>query len=232
MRTLLLATLTLIAAAVSRGSNANSASWETYYLQKDDSRLAELWDRTIGRGALSALPKSRDIMVGFFGTALRGHSDLIKSRIKSIDQFPEEERDYISLILWWSDDDYSRELLRKSGQEDIAATPCPSLKNRSLLSIDDVGFLMGSFYASGDLEALDPLIECVMKADSTKADPRSDKAGGALWVLCEKHPCARTRLEKVLQRSDLSESARKAFLFALGKIEAPSAETAPTETSH
>lgn len=232
MRTVLLAAFTLIAAAVYGKANTTGDWWVTYYLQKDDSRLAELWDRTIGRGALSALPKSRDIMVGFFGTALRGHGDLIKSRIKSIDQFPEKERDYISLILWWSNDDYSRELLRRSGQQDVAALPCPPLRDRAIHSLDDVGWLMGCFYASGDLEALDPMIDCVTKADSAKTDPRVDESGGALWALCENHPQVRARLEIVLQRSDLSESARKVFLFALGKIKAPPAETAPTGASH
>jgi hypothetical protein len=217
MKRIILTALILIAAEA-WGASLPFGDWlVTYYTKKDDSRLAEFWDRTITKGALEALPESRDILIGFFGAALRGHPELISTRVKSIDQFPEKQRDDIALILWLSDLDCSRDVLRRSGRSEIASTPCPPIKNRKILYSGDAKFLVGWFYATGDGGALSPIVDYVASADWSIADPKADECGAALVVLCERHERVRVVVEQALKRPGLSENSRKAFLFALGE---------------
>lgn len=215
-------------ATVSGGATPPFDGWESYYAKQDVSRLTKCWDQVALHGALDRLPQSREMLIGFFGAALRPHPELIGSRLKSLDQFSEKRRDDISLILWLADSDVSRALLRQAGLREMASAPCPPVGKRKILSPRDAEFLMGWFYATGDAEALLPLVEFVVTTDWSSTDNRAEACGSALEVLCERHERARSVVEDVLKRKDLSESARKVFQFALGKRANQSSEPRPT----
>jgi len=153
---------------------------ETYYLTKDDAQLASFWDRTAARGAFQADVKMREKLIGFFGAVFRSHPELLKSRIKGVPTTPGVQQDAIALILWWSDQEYSRRLLRDAGLVEMANLPVPAVSGRRILTEDDSDFLYGWYSATGDTAALAPLATHIQQADWAAAEEQTYYAGAMI----------------------------------------------------
>lgn len=215
MKFVIVAALWLALVPATQASSAFAGWMETYFERTDQFRLGDFWEHTITRGALEKSPASRQLLVGFFGAAFRAQPDVLRSKIKSIAQFSPTQKDDLSIIVWLSDSDYAHELLRREGLREMAERRVPAIGSRRIVGPDDAKFLMGWFYATGDSEALRPLVAFVRSADWTIVEERADACASVLLVLCERHERARLVIEEELKYPGLSKKAREIFLYAL-----------------
>ena len=217
MKFVIVAVLWLALIAPIRAAAAFAGWMETYFERADQVRLGDFWERTVARGALEKSPESRQILVGFFGAAWRAQPEVLRTKIKSLAEFSQTQKDDLAIIVWLSDSDYSRELLRREGLREMAGRRVPEIGSRAIIGPGDAKFLMGWFYATGDSEALRPLVTCVRLTDWSIAEEKADSCASALVVLCEQHERARLVVKAELKRPDLSDKAREIFLYALKK---------------
>lgn len=187
----------------------------SYYTTHNLARFDEYWTATIKLRALEAAPAIQEITIGFLSQIFRQNPALLKERIKNIDQFPEKERDAVRLILWWVDSDYSRELLRQNGDQDMLKYPPPGVEHHPILRSEDISFCIGWFDATGDTKALQPLLTMIKESRWKTDDPRPGYAVINLQSFCRRDANVKAFVEKFLKSENLSGDARAVTLFIL-----------------
>ncbi|ATC62657.1 hypothetical protein CMV30_00995 [Nibricoccus aquaticus] len=208
--------LSLIAWTPSWASEAKLTDWmQSYYLTKDDSRVSEFWDRTVTRGGLKLGPQMREKLIGFFGAVFRQNPDLLRASIKSIPKEAGVEQDGIVLILWLADQDYSRGLLRDAGFAKVADTSIPPIQNRQIEREEDADFLESWYNATGNIEALMPMVRLIKETDWAQKNPKADYTGAMVAEICRRDVKARIYIRVLVEQKDLTKDARAVLEHAL-----------------
>ena len=208
--------LSLIAWTPSWASEAKLTDWmHTYYLTKDDSRVSEVWDRTVARGGLKLGPQVREKLIGFFGAVFRQNPDLLRASIKSIPKEAGVEQDGIVLILWLADQDYSRGLLRDAGFAKVADTSIPPIQNRQIEREEDADFLESWYNATGNIQALMPMVRLIKETDWSQEDPKVGYTGAMIVEICRRDAKARKHIRELVEQKDLTKDARAVLEHAL-----------------
>lgn len=193
---------------------------ESYSATRDLSRFDEFWKSTVGKGALEADPAVRGFVIGFTSQVVHFHPSLLKGRIEGLDQFPEKQRDSIRILLWWADTDYSREILKKSGDSALLKDGGPSgVESIPVERIWDLNFCIGSFYATGDLNTLKPLLKYIAKDRLDPNDELLDAVISELKDVCRKNKGASALVDEQLNKKRISRDSRVALLLILNRTE-------------
>jgi hypothetical protein len=193
----------------------------TYYQTHDATRFGEFWDKTVGRGVLEANPPAREFTVGFLSQFFRQHPELLMERIARVDQYPEKQRDAIRLILWWVDTEYTRNVLKKYGDGHMLKIKPPPIEFRPICNSWDIEFFEGWFFASGDLDALKPILDLIIKGGWASDDPRPGVATQILEELCSREYKVRDFVVKYLENRVLSDESKVVIQKILVKCAGP-----------
>jgi hypothetical protein len=172
----------------------------------------------------------REKLIGFFGAVFRTDPDLLRSRIVEIPKEQGIAQDSITIILWLSDSDYSKALLKTAGFSKVADTPIPGGSGRRIIHADDVDFLYGWYCATGDTAALEPMLNYVLKADWSVPDSKPGYAAAMLQYFCEKDLRAWTHVAEFVRAHPVDGELRDLF-NAMLKTKPANQALAPTSTS-
>jgi len=206
----------LLTASSSFAEKQTLSDWmASYYRTQDLSRFDEFWQRTVKQGALAAEPQIREITVGFLSQIFRQHPELIKERVESVNKFPDNQRDALRILLWCADNDLSRQLLKENSDEEILKISPPEIKSRSVKHSYDIDFLQGWFWATGDNNALRPVLAFIAEAEWDAKDIRLVAAATMLREVCNQDSRVKAFVEDFMKSLNLSEERRKVFLFVL-----------------
>ena len=184
--------------------------WMTrFYRTRDMSRFDEYWSRSVGQGALHRDSYISEMTMGFLASVLRMYPQFVTDHIQAVSQFDEKDRDPIRIVLWLVDSERTRLILQVDGQSEMLKHRPPGIGQRQLLRPEDAEFLAGWFYASGDSQALTPMIGWVLRADEKSSPATIDGVAENLGDICELDSDVAGRVRALISAESTSAISRK-----------------------
>jgi hypothetical protein len=199
MKLSLLALIALLLAGPMRAADDPYSPWmKHFYANQDVGPFDGFWKMVVKDRILENKNAAPPVM-GFVGQVLHRHPDLIKGRLDDPRSFPPNERVVLLTLLWLSDTPEARAVLERSNSAEFLAHAPPPASARDIKTGGDLDFCWGSYFATGDTAALDPIIATLdlgqyagaLKRYPTSKKTEEDKAaamkdaifGAAMWSL-------------------------------------------------
>ena len=161
MRTFLALCLALCLCPLRAASDEAESRWmKTFYRTDDTAPFDAFWKKTV-EGRLVENENAVAPTVSFASQVLRRHPELLKGRLDDLANVPGAQLAHLLDILWLSDTDESREILRTSGHAEYLARRPEPIGSTKIEKAQDLDFCWGWFFATGDTAALDPIISAL-----------------------------------------------------------------------
>lgn len=150
----------LIGASVALADTDYNDWIKHFYQTQDVAQFDGYWQMVVKDKMLLNRNQVNPV-IGFSSQVLHRHPSLIKGHIDNLASFPEAERESVIKLLWLSDTEEAREILRRSGAVEFAQKAPPPIGAWKIGSGQDLDLCWGSFFATGDTAALDPIISAL-----------------------------------------------------------------------
>lgn len=133
-------------------------TWVKHFYQTQDvSSFDGYWQMVLHAKMLENRNQVNPVL-GFASQVFHGYPSLIRGRIDDPASFPEAERGAVLKLLWLSNTEEAREVLRRAGAENLAQKAVPLISTWKIDGGQDLDLCWGWFFATGDTAALDPII--------------------------------------------------------------------------
>lgn len=140
------------------GANAEENKWfKNFYRTGDTTRFPAFWDKVV-RDKILENPQYNSTFISFISQVIRQNPALVKGRMDDFEHMSAATLNAVVAILWLSDTNEGRAILKANGLEEAAARPLPGISTRDVTDPSDLDFCWGWFFATGDTGALDPII--------------------------------------------------------------------------
>jgi hypothetical protein len=156
--------LCLFAAALVRTASAApdpQNDWIKHFYQTQDIGHFDGFWQSVVKNRLLENKNAVSPTIGFASQVLHRYPALLKGRLDDPSAFPETERDPVLRLLWLSNTDEARAILKKAGAAELAAKSPPAIGTWEIKSGGDLDLCWGWYFATGDTAALDPIISAL-----------------------------------------------------------------------
>ena len=169
-----------------------------FYRTDDTVPFDAFWKKTVAEKLLeneNAIAPT----VSFVSQVLRRHPELMKGRLDDLANVPGAQLIHYLDILWLSDTEEAREILRTSGHTEYLGRSPEPIGSTKIEKAADLDFCWGWFFATGNTAALDPIVSALefgefagaTKRYATSRKTEADRAaaykdamfGAAMWSL-------------------------------------------------
>lgn len=158
MRTALALCFALFCCLLRAAPDEAESRWmKSFYRTDDIAPFDAFWKKTVDEKLLeneNAIAPS----VSFVSQVLRRHPELLKGRLDDLANVPGAQLIHYLDILWLSDTEEAREMLRTSGHTEYLGRSPESIGSTKIEKAADLDFCWGWFFATGDMAALDPIV--------------------------------------------------------------------------
>lgn len=151
----------VLTTTVSASAPDQYGKWVRHFHETDDIMLFQgYWQQVLDRKQLED-PNSQNWVIGFSSRVIHHHPSLIKGRMDNLNSFPKAARESVSRLLWLSDTQEGRAILRKDGVTEFRRKALPPIGRAKIDTAQDIDFCWGWFYGSGNPAALDPIVSAL-----------------------------------------------------------------------
>ena len=199
MKQSLLALLAFLLAGPLRAAEDPYSAWMKHFYQTRDVGQFDGFWKWVAQDRILENKNAAPPVLGFVAQVLHAHPELIKGRLDDPRSAPPMQRTVLLTLLWLSDTPEARAILQRNKAAEFLANPPPPASARAIKSGGDLDFCWGSYFATGDTAALDPIISTLdlgqyagaLKRYPTSKKTEEDKAaamkdaifGAAMWSL-------------------------------------------------
>lgn len=175
------------------------SEWMMHFSQTQDiGKFDGFWRYTVDEKDLES-PGHGAPLKGFFSQVFHKYPSLLKGRLDDLSRFPEAQQQVLIELLWLSDTNEAKAILKANGKGDLASVPVPAVSKRKIHEASDLDFCWGAYFATGDPGTLDPIIStldlgkyagALNKYTTSQKTPEDREAaimdaifGAAMWSL-------------------------------------------------
>ena len=191
--------LLILALRATGFANEQHDDWfKQFYKSQDVSKFDGFWKDMISEKRLENENQIAPL-TGFTSQVLHLHPELLKGRLDDISRFPEKQRKPILNILWLSDTKEAQSILEKNKASDLIHQTPPPIGSWLIKDASDLDLCWGYYFATGDTNALVPIVFALdlatnagaiqryrtsMKSEEDKVAAYKDAIfGAAMWSL-------------------------------------------------
>lgn len=162
--------------ATAAAGGAHEEWLRSFYLTRNLGPFDAYWTDVMVGGVL-ADPGQVEPTLGFVSQLLRQNPALVRTHLVELGAYPPAQREAMARLFWLSDTDAARERLRKDGRIRLAALPLVGIAQHPIREATDLDFCWGWFFATGDVDALGPIIAALDLAPFAGARERYASSG-------------------------------------------------------
>ena len=147
----------LLVASTGLGSGAYDDWFNHFYQTHDISKFEGFWNEVVTQKHLEN-DTAIAPLTGFISQVLHQHPSLLKNRFDDLGEFPEAQRRAVANILWLSSTPEADEILEKNKDKEFLHQPHLPIGAWPIKTASDLDFCWGYYFASGDTDALIPIV--------------------------------------------------------------------------
>lgn len=204
--------LIALAPGIAGAETDELSGWlRSYYQSRTLETFDRYWTRVIEERRLED-PAQAEPIVAFVGRLVHDNPGLLRTHFVDLAKYPASIRELVAQVFWISDTAEGRQRLIDSGRRNLASRPVPDLRVMSLRQATNVDFCWGWFFATGDPDALRPIVAAL---DLATAAAHPERLGTPPTTAAERQALRQAAIYLAARQSLASNAAADPFIARL-----------------